>query len=219
MGNSLKWIFSINGVSFLVPGTELQCKRGGVTWAPAGGSRERDEPRGRSEEGPGARGPAPAARGWAADIVLCPCITRSKGCCRTLFPRWPLDGSVLGPGLEQCSWHGISLSVSDEGQVIGPQGERLPNARTDLPILNPGPWRALECSLSKVPGPPPAVALALHPAFLHPAPHSTGPCPPETVRSGPTHTSSSGCPFRGAAPVSLTLSCLHSVKRTWPGPG
>lgn len=59
--DSLKWIFSNNGLPFLVPGPELQCKRESVTWALEGGSGERDEHRGHCWEGTGVRGPIPVA--------------------------------------------------------------------------------------------------------------------------------------------------------------
>lgn len=47
--DSLKWIFSNNGLPVLVPGigTKLQRKRESVTWALVGGLGELGEPRGK----------------------------------------------------------------------------------------------------------------------------------------------------------------------------
>lgn len=62
--DSLKWIFSNNGLPFLAPGTgtELQRKRESVTWVLVGRVGERNAPRSLSEEGTGVRGPSSAAR-------------------------------------------------------------------------------------------------------------------------------------------------------------
>lgn len=63
-------------------------------------SRERDEPRGRSMEGTGARGPTPAARCWAVDIVLCPRITRKQGELENPFLSLAIRWKCPGPRAE-----------------------------------------------------------------------------------------------------------------------
>lgn len=60
--DTLKWIFSNNGLPFLVPGSELQRKRESITWGPVGRSGRGVIPEASARRALGVRGPLPAAR-------------------------------------------------------------------------------------------------------------------------------------------------------------
>lgn len=94
VGNSLKWIFSVNGFSFLAPATELQCKREGVTLGPVRGPRGRDEPRGRSEEGAGARGLIPVHTDGQLTFTECQGVLANPS--PALATRWKCPGPRAG---------------------------------------------------------------------------------------------------------------------------